>query len=121
MQHSSAEPIEGVERGNAPGHATTTTAEYDAARLRSDGGSVRAHPVDDAMYPTKVSTDHDSLRKADIESNDTSEAKVPHVHESEVVRSDEEEEPGTIKKFIRKHRKAIRVGIHVLIGTVMTG
>ena len=119
MQHSSAEVIEGVERaGHAPGTATTAT-EMDAARLRNGGGSVRAHPVDDGMYPTenKVSTDRDSLRKVDLESNDTEEVKV---HETEELRS-EDEEPGTIKKFIAKYRKEIRIAIHVLIGVVMTG
>ncbi|KFZ04309.1 hypothetical protein V502_10246 [Pseudogymnoascus sp. VKM F-4520 (FW-2644)] len=117
MQHSSAEVIEGVERaGHAPG---TTATAADAARLRNSGGSVRAHPVDDGMYPTenKVSTDRDSLRKVDLESNDTEEVKV---HETEELRN-EDEEPGTIKKFIEKYRKEIRIAIHVLIGVVMTG
>ena len=118
MQHSSAEVIEGVDRaGHAPG---TTATEMDTTRLRNGGGSVRAHPVDDGMYPTtdnKASTDRDSLRKVDIESNDTDEVKVDRVEE---VRS-EDEEPGAIKKFIAKYRKQIRIAIHVIVGTVMTG
>ena len=120
MQRSSAEVIEGVDRaGHAPG---TTATETDSTRLRNGGGSVSAHPVDDGMYPTtdnKASTDRDSLRKLDVESNDTEEGKVAKVHLDEEVRS--EDEPGAIKKFIAKYRKQIRIAIHVLIGTVMTG
>ncbi|OBT81326.1 hypothetical protein VE02_10275 [Pseudogymnoascus sp. 03VT05] len=122
MQHSSAEAIEGVERaGHAPG---TTATETDSTRLRNGGGSVRANPVDDGMYPTtdnKASTDRDSLRKLDLESNDTEEGKVAKVHLDEEVRSDDEQPPGAIRKFIAKYRKQIRIAIHVLIGTVMTG
>ncbi|KFZ20270.1 hypothetical protein V501_00236 [Pseudogymnoascus sp. VKM F-4519 (FW-2642)] len=120
MQHSSAEAIEGVERaGHAPGTTGTTAMETDATRLRNGGGSVR----DDGMYPTtdnKASTDRDSLRKVDIESNDTDDVKVGKVHQDEEVRS-EDEQPGAIKKFIAKYRKQIRIAIHVIVGTVMTG
>lgn len=118
MQHSSAEVIDGVERaGHAPG---TTATEMDAARLRNGGGSVRAQSVNDGMHPTtekNVSTDHDSLRKVDVESNDSGVGKV---HQDEVIQS-EEEEMGTIKKFIARYRKEIRIAIHVIIGVVMTG
>ncbi|OBT41763.1 hypothetical protein VE00_07985 [Pseudogymnoascus sp. WSF 3629] len=118
MQRSSAEVIEGVDRaGHAPG---TTATETDSTRLRNGGGSVRAHPVNDGpTTENKASTDRDSLRKLDIESNDTEEGKVAKVHLDEEVRS--EDEPGAIKKFIAKYRKQIRIAIHVLIGTVMTG
>lgn len=118
MQRSSAEVIEGVDRaGHAPG---TTATETDSTRLRNGGGSVRAHPVDDGpTTENKASTDRDSLRKLDVESNDTDEGKVGKVHLDEEVRS--EDEPGAIKKFITKYRKQIRIAIHVLIGTVMTG
>ncbi|OBT68824.1 hypothetical protein VE03_02185 [Pseudogymnoascus sp. 23342-1-I1] len=116
MQHSSAEVIEGVERaGHAPG---TTATETDAARLRSG-----AHPGDDGMYPTtdnKVSSDRDSLRKADLESNDTEEVKTAKVHEEE-VQSEDERQPGKIKQFMAKYRKEIRIASHVLFGAVMTG
>lgn len=119
MQHSSAEVIEGIERapGHAPGHGTAT--ETDAARLRNGGGSVRAHPIDDGMYPTEHkegSTDNDSMRKRDLESNDSD----PNVQEEEEMRS-EDEKPGKIKEFIEKYRKEIRIATHVLIGIVMTG
>lgn len=117
MQHSSAEPIEGVERveraGDAPG---TTATETDAARLRNG-----AHPVDDGMYPTKenqVSSDRDSLRKLDLESNDTDDVKVA---QEEVVRGENEQQPGKIKQFKAKYRKEIRIASHVLFGVVMTG
>ncbi|KFY56258.1 hypothetical protein V496_06746 [Pseudogymnoascus sp. VKM F-4515 (FW-2607)] len=119
MRHSSAEAIEGVERVERAGHAPGTTAtETDAARLRSG-----AHPADDGMYPTKedkASSDRDSLRKLDLESNDTDEVKVA---QEEVVRGEEEDErqPGKIKQFMAKYRKEIRIASHVLFGVVMTG
>lgn len=119
MQHSSAEAIEGVERVERAGHAPGTTAtETDAARLRNG-----AHPVDDGMYPTKedkASSDRDSLRKLDLESNDTDEVKVA---QEEVVRGEDEDErqPGKIKQFMAKYRKEIRIASHVLFGVVMTG
>lgn len=116
MQHSSAEAIDGVERG---AHA----AEADSTRLRNGGGSVRAHPVDDGMYPTtdnKVSGDRDSLRKVDLESNDTNDAKSVKVYEDEAVQS-EDEEPGKIKQFMAKYRKEIRVASHIVFGALMTG
>ncbi|KAL5350505.1 hypothetical protein ACLOAV_004074 [Pseudogymnoascus australis] len=119
MGHSSAEAIEGVERVERAGHAPGTTAtETDAARLRNG-----AHPVDDGMYPTKedkASSDRDSLRKLDLESNDTDEVKVA---QEEVVRGEDEDErqPGKIKQFMAKYRKEIRIASHVLFGVVMTG
>lgn len=114
MQHSSAEVIDGVEGV----HATET----GSTRLRNGGGSVRAQPVDDGMYPStdnKASADRDSLRKVDLESNDT-DVKSAKVYEDEGVPS-EEEKQGKIKQFIATYRKEIRVACHLVFGALMTG
>jgi hypothetical protein len=111
MQHSSAEAIEGAER-------PVPTEVESGSGIQSQ--PARAADADDAMYPSsnKESADHDSLRKRDIESNE-SDVKGVRLQEEEAVEG-EEEENGKMKQWVAAHAKAIRVGIHIAIGVVMT-
>lgn len=79
-------------------------------------GSQRRGFVADDIYPgDRRSVERgDSLKKNDVESNET-EIKV-----GQGDALSDEEKPGKIKQFVAAYAKEIRVGIHAAIAVVMT-
>jgi hypothetical protein len=87
----------------------------------SYAGSQRRGFVSDDIYPgeRRSSERGDSLKKNDVESNETDIKVEQGLGESDVLSG--EDKPGKIKLFVARYAKQIRVAIHAAIAVVMTG
>jgi hypothetical protein len=87
----------------------------------SYAGSQRKGFVSDDIYPgeRRSAERGDSLKKNDVESNE-SDIKIEQGMGDSDVLSDEDK-PGKIKMFVAAYAKEIRVAIHAAIAIVMTG
>jgi hypothetical protein len=96
------------------------TSYIDHSKMDSHAFSTPSDDIHTHTENKPLAGSSSSLRKGDVESNET-DIKVEKGVEGSDVASEEDANDGKVKQWVARNAKGIRIGIHAAIFVVMTG